>query len=312
MKKTDIKSTVETIIKYMPDSVRPALSRSRPAYGASLRELTLRAGRPVCLYLSDGRRCITESGCLADDPCRPDLLITSAADISDTFLKLCDYSVYSRQNEYVNGYITAGGGIRVGLCGTAVIQNGSVKNIRNISSLSFRVPREVIGCADELLGIIDTTRGALICGPPCSGKTTLIRDLARKLSYVYRVSVIDERGELSASRGTLPGFDLGLCDIYVDMPKGEAIIDSVRGMSPDIIICDELGDERDADSIRYALRCGVSFIASVHASSVDDLRLRPVTRELLGAGAFGYLVIMSGRNDPGKVARVYRWSDNDA
>ena len=308
----DTKNTLDTIIRCMPERVRPALERSRSAYESEVREITLRAGRPLCLYLSGGLRYLTRSGCVVERTDVPDILDITPADISDVFLRLCDYSLYSRQNEYINGYLTAQGGVRVGLCGSAVVRGKEVINIRNITTLSFRVPREATGCADELLNLIDPLCGALICGPPCSGKTTLIRDMARSLSYTYRVSVIDERGELSAARGGVHGCDLGLSDVYVGMPKGGAVISSVRSMSPDIIICDELGDQGDADSLRYAMRCGVSFIATVHSSSLDDLRTRRITRQLLADGAFRYIVMLDGRRRPGRVARIYEWSSNDA
>ena len=308
----DTKNTLDTIIRCMPERVRPALERSRSAYESEVREITLRAGRPLCVYLSGSHRYISCSGCVVERPDLPDILYITSADINDVFLRLCDYSAYSRQNECINGYLTADGGVRVGLCGSAVTRAGEVINIRDITTLSFRVPREVTGCADEVLSLLDPLCGVLICGPPCSGKTTVIRDMARTLSYTYRVSVIDERGELSASRCGVPGCDLGLSDVYINMPKGEAVISSVRSMSPDIIICDELGDRGDADSLRYAMRCGVSFIATVHSSSLDDLRTRQITRRLLADGAFRYIVILDGRRRPGRVTRVYEWGSADA
>ena len=300
---------LDVILYYLPPRLRLPLERSRLLYEATAHELTLRIGRPLCVYL-DGQICYpTQNGMITDDIHDP--MIVTQEDVRDTLLKLCDYSVYARQDEIRHGYLTIRQGIRVGLCGTAVHTNESVNGLKDITTLSFRVPREVNNCADELLDLVDAARGVLICGPPSSGKTTLIRDMARQLSYHYRVTLVDERTELSAPGGTQYGYDVGLSDVYVRMPKDQAIINSVRSLAPDIIVCDEIGDAKDARSIRYALRCGVAFIATVHAADVDDLRSRPVTASLLNSGAFQYLVFLNGRNCPGQVSRIYEWRLKD-
>ena len=60
------------------------------------------------------------------------------------------YSIYSVQNELNSGYITVRGGHRVGVCGTVVLNNNKIENIKNISSVNIRIAREVIGCSDNL------------------------------------------------------------------------------------------------------------------------------------------------------------------
>ena len=304
----DNKSTLSAILSHFPDSVRSPLLRSRNIYEQSVHEITLRAGRPVCVYCADKRYYPASSGILSERPDDPDIISTSSEDLRDVFMSLCDYSVYAHQDELTRGYITISCGARVGICGEAVMRDGEAVNIKNISTLSFRVPRQVVGYSTEVLKLIDPIKGALICGAPCSGKTTLIRDMARELSYSYRVSVIDERGELYGRAGVGSSYDPGLCDVTVNMPKGMAILNSVRSLAPDIIVCDELGDDRDVEAVRYALRCGAAFIATVHAACIEDLRSRAVIRELLSAGAFRYLVFLSGRRYSGKVSRIYEWS----
>ena len=295
----------------MPPRLRLYLDRTRTVYENTVHEITLRAEKPVCVYCSDTRYYICDSGHLVTAADRNDLIISSTAEVTDVFMRLCDYSVYSKLGEIVGGYITASSGIRVGLCGTAVTKDNRVTALKNITSLSFRVPRERIGCSKEALSMIDPLRGVMICGAPCSGKTTLIRDMARELSYKYKVSVIDERGEISASRQGISGFDMGLADVYVGINKGDGVLNSVRSLSPDIIICDEIGDENDAAAVRYALRCGAAFIATVHASAPDDLRNRRLTSMLLSSGAFGYVLFLDGRHSAGAIKTVYEWSDHD-
>lgn len=307
----EVQSALDVIFSYLPPRLRLPLERSRLLYENQLHEITLRSDRPVCIYQDHHMLFLSTSGevteAIPHDP-----LTVSVQDVRDTLLKLCDYSFYARCDEIRHGYLTIRQGIRVGLCGTAVHTESSVSGLKHISTLSFRIPREVKGCADEVLELVAPNSGVLVCGPPSSGKTTLIRDMARQLSYHYRVVIADGRGELSSPCEGQYGYDVGLADVYVNMPKDQAIVNSVRSLAPDLIICDELGDESDIQAIRYALRCGVSFICTVHASSLADLRVRPATASLLSSGAFGYLVFLDGRDHPGRVRRVCEWrSDHD-
>lgn len=302
----DCHDPLDIVLSYMPGSIRTLLERAHSAYAPTVQEITLRAGLPLCIDCAGVRYYLTRDGCLIQNAEYPELVTLSATHLQDIFDRLCEYSVYARQDELRRGYVTARGGLRVGVCGTAVVKDDSVAGICRITTLSFRVPREVKGCAGDVLRLIRPLGGALVCGPPCSGKTTLIRDMARLLSYPYRVSVIDERGELSGgSFGSV--YDTGLCDVYMDIPKGDGVQCAVRSMSPDVIVCDELGDERDVASVRYALRCGAAFIATVHAATIDDLRSRPVMRELLETGAFRYLIFLADRRKCGRITRIYEW-----
>lgn len=299
------------ILSLMPPRLRAPLERAAASYAARVQEITLRAGRPLCIYCTGGMYCLDTDGLLGDRVPGDPLCVTGE-ELQSILMKLCDYSVYSHQDELNRGYITATGGLRVGVCGSAVMKDGRVANMNHITTLSFRVPREVIDCSKTLLSLIRPLRGALICGPPCSGKTTLVRDAARALSYTYRVSVADERGELAGNISRQFSYDMGLCDVYAGMPKGEAVLCAVRSMAPDIIVCDEMGDSGDVASVRYALRCGAACIATVHAASMEDLRSRPVMRELLSAGAFRYLVFLDDRRAGGRISRIYEWCADDA
>lgn len=304
--------SLDVIFDKLPENIRAPLTECRPAYEDSITELTLRAGRPVCVYLRDKLMYVTQNGLLTDHPLSDQLIKTEAKDIENTVLKLCDYSLYAYQNELNSGFITIGNGVRAGICGTAVINGDRITNIRDISSINFRVAGEIKGCSGVLLGKINPLRGVLICGEPSSGKTTLIRDMARELSYRYRVSVIDERRELSASSRGRFGYDLGLCDVFSGYPKSAAVVSAVRSMAPDIIVCDEIGEESDIQALSYSMRCGAAFIASVHASSMDDLRSRKAVAEMIELSAFRYIVFLSGRAEPGRIEKIYEMRDSVA
>ena len=49
---------------------------------------------------------------------------------------------------------------------------------------------------------------------------------------------------------------------------------AVKVMSPQILICDEIGSSEDNEALQYALNSGVKLIASCHASSLDELKKR--------------------------------------
>ena len=302
-------NSMDHIRERLPDRIRIPLERAKSAFEDKVTEIVLRTDAPVCIYERKRLFFITENGYLTDSVYAEHLLKASSKEMEQTVLRLCDYSVYAFQNEINSGFITIEGGVRVGLCGKAVINHGEITNVRDISTLSFRVARDVSGCATSLLQKLDPLGGVLICGIPGSGKTTLIRDLARQLSCRYRVSVLDERGELSASYRGKAGFSLGLCDVYHSYPKGIAANCAIRSMAPEIIVCDEMGDQSDVDLLLYSMRCGVAFIATSHASSMQDLRRREITSKMINTGAFRYIVFLSADGEVGKLEKIYEMCD---
>ncbi len=92
-------------------------------------------------------------------------------DIIETIQIICENSIYSYQNEICNGYITVKGGHRIGISGNCVIENGKVINIKYISSINFRIARQVVGCSNKVLRYIlnlenNTIYNTLIISPP--------------------------------------------------------------------------------------------------------------------------------------------------
>lgn len=236
---------------------------------SELAEIRLRAGRPcVCVSISG------ETAVCSDKK--------NAEEIAECFAEICRYSVYSFESEIAEGYITLDGGHRVGICGTAVMKNGKIASIKDISGLNIRIAHQKSGCADELYSRVFSRElhSLLLGGKPLSGKTTMLRDLARRLGERHRVVLIDTRGELSASvRGT-PSFDIGLnTDALCGVEKSDGIFLALRSLSPEIIICDEIGN--DGAAIEQAMFCGVKLVASAHADSIDQLKKRPATRDIL-------------------------------
>lgn len=109
--------------------------------------------------------------------------------------------MHTAQPEIAKGFISCRGGIRIGVCGCGIVHGGRITGIRDISSLSIRIPHEIKGCGQDVLqtALIGKTDNILILSPPGGGKTTLLRESIRLLSLSgNRVAVADERGELAA------------------------------------------------------------------------------------------------------------------
>ncbi|MFT9056080.1 MAG: AAA family ATPase [Ethanoligenens sp.] len=279
---------------------------------AQVQEVRLRAGRPVVLALAGKDLYLTCAGVVSEQMGKH-VLVAMRPQLEDAFRLICDSSVYAHQHEIRCGFVTLRGGHRAGLCGTAVLQSGTVTNLRDISGINLRIAREFRGAADGFLAALGTKermRGAILAGPPGCGKTTVLRDLARQLSSGAlgrcRVSIVDERGEIAATFKGVPQNDVGQCDVLDGYPKGEGIMQSVRCLSPDVIICDEIGGEEDARAVAASLNAGVSFIASAHASSMKELFARPHMRTIFETGAFPQAALLCGRERPGRVKAFYR------
>ncbi len=276
---------------------------------ANIREMRLRCGKPFAVNLSNKDVFLTNAGTLVATETADTVCITQS-DIDQCFRRLCDYSVYSHQNEMISGFITVKNGHRAGLCGSAVVENGRISGVRGISSINLRVARQIFGVADVLMKQIFSNRmtGVLICGVPGSGKTTLLRDLVRQLSMRgTRVSVVDERGEIAAVYCGQAGNDLGpRCDVLDGYPKGEGILIAVRCLAPDIVVCDEIGGEQEAAALLTGINSGVSIIATVHASDRDELLRKNQVMRLVLAGAFGYIVFLNDAARPCSIREVVR------
>ena len=202
------------------------------------------------------------------------------------------------------GFVTLRGGHRIGLCGSVVKKDGRIVTLREISSLSIRVARPVVGQARELLPqLMEQGRflSTLILAPPGAGKTTLLRDLVRALSDgdagpPLRVGVADERGEIAALWQGEPQLYVGRhTDVIDGCGKAEGLSILIRGMNPQAAAVDEITDPADAQAIAEAAGCGAALAATVHGAGVEDLKRRPVYRALLADGVFRRLVVLERR-----------------
>ena len=305
-------SNVQVILAKVPESVKRTTS-----------EIRLRAGRPVSVTVKDDSCFVQRDGSVCFLSEHKELLIAEPRDLEESFHILCDYSVHSHQNEIRNGFLPLPGGHRAGICGTAVYTNGVFSGMRDISSINLRIAREIIGAATPLLNRISfsQSRGILVAGPPSSGKTTILRDLASQLSTgingrrPMRVALIDERGELAGTyRGQCQN-NVGICcDILDGYDKAEGILQAIRGLAPQVIICDELGGLKDYESVCASVYAGVRMIASVHAGNALEAEKDSRIRALLETGAFSHIAVLQGMGRFGELEGIYQvgdWNDQN-
>lgn len=252
-----------------------------------IREIRLRAEAPPVL--------IAEETHVLPGP------VVSACAIQRTAARMCQNSVYARQEELRNGFVTLPGGHRAGFCGHAVVEDGKMQSLTDISSINLRVAHAIIGAADSILPALvrgRTVYNTLVVSPPGGGKTTLLRDIARQLGsekYGFRVGLADERGELAAMHRGTPQNDIGIfTDVYDGCPKAQAMQMLLRGMAPDVVITDELGGPEDEQAVRALTYAGVRIICSLHGEGREDALARPGIGELLRAGIFRKVVVLGG------------------
>ena len=298
----------------LSDKLKTAVSAISAETAEEICELRLRKGRYLTAVISGKEYFIERSGKLSRS-CENAAEVTEN-DIAFTFKAAFRGSVHSFPRELSEGFITCDGGNRAGFCGTASLtnENGLIV-VREISSVSIRIAHEIKGCAKKLydMAFADGLCSLIIASPPCGGKTTILRDLCRMLGNEYKAVLVDERSEIAAVNKGVPQNDIGLfTDVFNGYPKAETVNIAVRTMSPDVVICDEIGSANELDALFHAADSGVRLICTCHSPSLDDLRKSPAAGELISRGVFDCAAILGTGSLCGKVIGFRRFDTVNA
>ncbi len=291
---------MESVLALLPKNIQGQLLRMPPEILLKSEELRIRIDRPIEVIISGEPHFIPYE--------------VSRQDAEQLLSHLSQFSLYTLEEELKRGYITIAGGHRVGLAGKVILEQGMVKAIRDISSFNIRIARQKIGVAESLIPYLynDVWQHTLIIGAPQTGKTTILRDIARIMSIgikslhipARKVGIIDERSEIAGCVHGVPQLEFGVrVDILDGCPKAEGMMMMIRSMSPDILVVDEIGRPEDSMAVLEAVNAGIKLISTTHGHTFEDIQKRPFLADLLSQNVFERFIEIQ-RNDKGE--RNYR------
>lgn len=285
------------VINLLPDEIKNMLNSTPEQIKNNAFEIRLRANRSIMLTCPNKIFNLKKN--------------LTAKNLNDCFLAICNYSIHSHINEIKQGFITLQGGHRAGLCATAIYdETGKIANLKQISSINIRIARQVENASKEIFEELHNNIGKLlIVGPPSSGKTTILKDIAKNLSLTNIVSIVDTRGEIAACFNSVAQNDVANSDIFNFWNRSDGILAAIKTMSPEYIICDEIGNETDLKAVKECVGSGVKLIATAHGENLEEIKKRPIIKQILETGAFDNVAILQNKSTPCKLKYIIKVSD---
>lgn len=278
-----------------------------------LQEIRLRVDKPLLITCAGREYFVSVKGRLSTR--EADGYMVQKKELLETMEYIANYSLYAFEDELKQGFITIQGGHRVGIAGKIIMDSERIKSVKYISFINVRLSHQIKGCATDVLPYViqgDEICHTLIISPPRCGKTTLLRDMIRQLSngtsYFQgsTIGVVDERSEIGGAYLGVPQNDLGIrTDVLDCCPKAEGMMMLVRSMSPRIIAVDEIGDYEDIHAIESVIHCGCKLLATVHGSSIEDVKRKPLLQKLVLERVFERYIILHNYKQIGKVKEIF-------
>jgi stage III sporulation protein AA len=304
---------MKPFLAMLPTPIRTILATLPPAVRENLEEIRLRQNQPLEIRYGQHSSYVTPTGQLTANA-RQGWVFTEENAVK-LLSQLSQHSLYALEEELKRGYITVVGGHRIGIAGKVVLDHGEVKGIRDVTSFNIRIAREKKGVAQKVLPYLfedGRVQNTLIVSPPQCGKTTLLRDIARSLSYgsewssSRKVAIVDERSELAGCLNGVPQRDVGpRTDVLDACPKAVGMMMMIRSMSPDVLVVDEIGRAEDGEAIWEAIHAGVAVISTAHGVDVSEVAQRPTLGKLIQYGAFSRYIVLSRANGVGTIQAIY-------
>lgn len=296
------------MLKYiLPEKIFFGINEIEPNI---LNEIRLRKNKPVIVNVNGKNFYLNENGLSTN---ATDALMCDGAYITDIIKKVSNNSLYSINDQLINGFINCGGGIRIGVAGEIVSENNHIKTIKNINSLNIRIPHIVKNCSLNYYSYLvknSQVCSTLILSAPGAGKTTFLRDLIMQISKrnpSLNSLVVDERGEISGGNNINLGDNV---DVYLNSTKQYAFENGIRSLKPDVIFTDEINFNNDLSIIENALTCGVKVVATIHAKDINDLKLKKNFNYILNNFLFERFIVLNNSCGPGTVEGIYNQNLN--
>ncbi len=282
-----------SVLDYLPKTLLKELSKFSDN---SINEIRIRRDCPVVVTV-EGERIILSK------------ISLSETDIENVIYKVCDGTIYSYEDQIVNGYITDNQGVRIGLSGEFVVKNSKILAIRRFYSLCIRIPHAIREISTEFYNCVYRGGSILVVSPPGVGKTSFIRDLINNLSVnsINNVVVVDERNEISMNNPNGSSFINNSVDVLVYATKDYGFNQAIRTLNPNYIITDELVSLSDVNSVINAIYGGVSVVATVHGDSLENCFSKEFIKPLKRLKVFDYVVLIELKDNQ----RKYSYFDKD-
>lgn len=289
---------ISYFISLFPRFIGDTLNSLDKSIKSKISEIRLRKNKPIIIYVLNTLYFIEHSGVLTrtlNDRC----IRINEEDFEYICDKLCSHSYHTNMSTLIDGYVTAKNGSRIGVSSTAVYKDNKIYSVKDIGSLNIRISHECRNCAKKIIDLTfrQCLPSIIVAGLPGCGKTTFLRDYARLISNGYsgeykKVAIVDERKEIAAD------FDVGInTDILSGFGKAKGIETATRTLSPDLIVCDEIGSIDELEKIRYSFSTGVNFAVSIHLKDAEDIFSNIMADELIKTGQFDFIIILKSYTD---------------